>query len=107
MFTSSYKFRGFKKELAAAWQNLENIMCAKRRLRLDCALGVAKYTMLLHTDGEGSDDAQANLSSLSARVIVENLLCSSSYLSLVMRKPVFGVSDQLRLKPVCLADETS
>ena len=28
-------------------------------------------------------------------------------LSLVMRKPVFGVCDQLRLKPSCSADETS
>ena len=24
-----------------------------------------------------------------------------------MRKPVFGVSDQVRLKPACSADETS
>ena len=28
------------------------------------------------------------------------------YLSLVTRKPVFGVCDQVRLKPACLADET-
>ena len=29
------------------------------------------------------------------------------HLSLVTRKPVFGVCDQLRLKPACLADEIS
>ena len=29
------------------------------------------------------------------------------HLSLVMRKPVFGVCDQVRLKPACSADETS
>ena len=29
------------------------------------------------------------------------------YLSLVTRKPVFGVSDQVRLKPACLASEAS
>ena len=28
-------------------------------------------------------------------------------MSLVTRKPVFGVSDQVRLKPVCTAIETS
>ena len=28
-------------------------------------------------------------------------------MSHVMRKPVFGVCDQLRLKPACSADETS
>ena len=27
--------------------------------------------------------------------------------SLYLRKPVFGVCDQVRLKPVCSADETS
>ena len=31
----------------------------------------------------------------------------SVYLSLVMRKPAFGVCDQVRLKPACSASETS
>ena len=30
-----------------------------------------------------------------------------AYLSLVTRKPVFGIFDQVRLKPGCLATETS
>ena len=30
-----------------------------------------------------------------------------SYMSLITRKPVFGVSDQVRLKLACSADETS
>ena len=29
------------------------------------------------------------------------------YMGLVARKPVFGVSDKVRFKPVCLATETS
>ena len=32
---------------------------------------------------------------------------TKKYLSLVTRKPVFGVSDQVRLKPACSATETS
>ena len=36
------------------------------------------------------------------------LFCSNFlYMSLVTRKPVFGVSDQVRFKPVCTAIETS
>ena len=35
------------------------------------------------------------------------MVCTVSFLSLVMRKPVFGVCDQLRLKPACSADATS
>ena len=31
----------------------------------------------------------------------------TSDMSHVTRKPVFGVCDQLRLEPTCLADETS
>ena len=31
----------------------------------------------------------------------------SSYMSFVTRKPVFGLCDQLRLKPACSAEETS
>ena len=30
-----------------------------------------------------------------------------TYMSLVMRKPVYGVCDQVGLKPACSADETN
>ena len=38
---------------------------------------------------------------------VTKLCDANRYLSLVMRKPVIWVCDQVRLKPACSADETS
>ena len=35
------------------------------------------------------------------------ILSAAAYLSHDTRKPVFGVCDQLRLKPACSADDTS
>ena len=46
-------------------------------------------------------------SSLGAQVILLVLLCGGQYTSLVTRKPVFRVCDQLRLKPACSATDTS
>ena len=36
---------------------------------------------------------------------IEALECSQHYMSRVIRKPVFGVSDQVRHKPGCTATE--
>ena len=35
------------------------------------------------------------------------VIFTKDHISLVTRKPIFGVSDQLRLKPACSATETS
>ena len=45
--------------------------------------------------------------SVSLLCIKNQAFTTYSNISLVTRKPVFGVSDQLRLKPVYLATETS
>ena len=37
----------------------------------------------------------------------ESVMIQNLYLSLVTRNPVFGVSDQVRLKPACSATESS
>ena len=44
---------------------------------------------------------------LGAQVILLVLSCNGSYISDVRKKLVFGVCDQLRLKPACSATETS
>ena len=38
---------------------------------------------------------------------IANNMTFEEYLNLVTRKPVFGVFDQVRLKPACSASETS
>ena len=40
-------------------------------------------------------------------LVCQNWVAALLYLSHVTGKPVFGVCDQLRLKPACSADETS
>ena len=91
-----------------------------------CAQWVAKDSMLLHVDSEDwSDwvDAQANLSlhwahrsfcwfcHALAHVGLDDSWNLKVYVykmsRIITRKPVFGVYDQLRLKPTCSADETS
>ena len=44
---------------------------------------------------------------LFARGLLRVVILSLKKLNLVTRKPVFGFSDQVRLKPVCSATETS
>ena len=41
------------------------------------------------------------------RVALVGQECILYYMGLVAKKPVFGVSDQVRLKPVCSDTETS
>ena len=44
---------------------------------------------------------------MGAQNILLVLSCGGSYVTHVTTKPVLGVCDQLRLKPVCSATETS
>ena len=44
---------------------------------------------------------------LGNHIFISGSRNSGIQLSRVMRKPVFGVCDQLRLKPACSADETN
>ena len=85
-----------------------------------CAQRVVKDPSFLHADSEDwSDwvDAQADLSLCWAHIPFCLFCHETAHLdktsgltvqrSHVTRKPVFGVCDQVRLKPVCYATETS
>ena len=85
-------------------------------IRVFAVRSMAKDPCFLHADSKvWSDwaDAQADLSLRWAHThffgfVMSRLICNNGdkHLSHVTRKPVFGVRDQVRLKPACSATET-
>ena len=92
--------------MTALWQKNNSGLCAQRRLRSDWAdaqadessLGTQATSLVLSLGG-------SNMKNLKTQRQIASVLFY--HMSLITRKPVFGVYDQVRLKPTCAATEAS
>ena len=132
MIKISHHMSYINDKLGAAWQNQQNDLCAQRRLRSAWASAQSDQSLCCpheetlgpqlpigrtaKTDQTGQMPRRIWVL-VGAHVILLVLPYGSSNvliqfamieeLSHVTRKPVFGVCDQIRLKQVCSASETS